>query len=184
METTQTGGLHPRIVPSKSRFGTSGLRYGHFSLLTPGPSVAPRFGPKRPKMGLNRRWRGRCGLPRCLNCHLCAPNGLRGVMDLARGPLGAFRGRFWPFSAVFGPFWAAFGQLWTPSPPPLVGPPRGPIEGFCPGIRLLNRACVGEERRNLACGLARSQNIFFRNPWREVLLVACLLVLIMGREVW
>ena len=35
---------------------------------------------------------------------------------------------------------------------------------------------MGEERRNLACGLARSQNFFFRNPWREVLLVvACLL---------
>ena len=31
---------------------------------------------------------------RCLNCVLCAPNGLRGVMDLARGPLGAFQGRF------------------------------------------------------------------------------------------
>ena len=34
---------------------------------------------------------------------------------------------------------------------------------------------MGEERRNLACGLARSNNLFFQNPWREVLLllVAC-----------
>ena len=48
---------------------------------------------------------------RCLNCVLCAPNGLRGVMDLARGPLGAFRGRFWPFLAVFGPFDVVLGRL-------------------------------------------------------------------------
>ena len=105
-------------------------------------------------------------------------------MDLARGPLGAFRGRFWPFLAVFGLFWAAFGQFWTP---PLVGPPRGPVEGFCPGIRVLNRPCVGEERRNLASCLARLKNFFFQNPWREVVVVACccllLLVLIMGRGV-
>ena len=39
----------------------------------------------------------------------------------------------------------------------LRGPPRGPTEGFCCAVRVFKRACVGEERRNLACGLARSR---------------------------
>ena len=67
---------------------------------------------------------------RCQNCVLCAPDGLRGVMDLARGPLGAFRGRFWPFLAVFGPFWADFGQFWTPAPPPWLDCRGGLSRGF------------------------------------------------------
>ena len=88
-----------------------------------------------------------------------------------------------PFLAVFGRFWPVLGRFWPvldPPPTPLVGPPRGPIEGFCPGIRVLNRACVGEERRNLARCLAHLNFLFLRNPWREVVVVVACLFLLWG----
>ena len=66
------------------------------------------------------------------------------------------------FGARFGLFWAIFGRFWPilDPPPILCGPPRGPTQGFCRGIRVLKRARVGKERPNLARGLARSQNFY------------------------
>ena len=100
-------------------------------------------------------------------------------------PFEAVFGRFWPFLARFWPLLASSGP---PSPPPLVGALRGPVEGFCTGMRFLKRPGVGEERRTLARGLARSQNLVI-----EIRVVECcllggrcrfrLLVLIMGRGV-
>ena len=57
-----------------------------------------------------------------------------------------------------GPVLACGGPLLAIGGPPLPScMARCPAKGFCRGIRVLKRACVGEERRNLARGLARSQ---------------------------
>ena len=65
---------------------------------------------------------------------------------------------------IWGPFF--FGNFWTLPTPHLRGPPRVYL-----GVRILKRACVGEETRNLARGLAR------RTFFTKTRVVKCCLVL-------
>ena len=83
-----------------------------------------------------------------------------------------------PVLGCIGPLWAISGPP-PPPPPHLRGPPRGPAEGFCRGVRVLKRACVGEQTRNLARGFARS-HIFFAEI-RSACFLLVLLPLVMGR---
>ena len=162
-------------MPTESRFGPSSPRYGHSTVWAHCGANGHGWPPKAPK---GPKWAtpgGQRG-PLCPKRRAwCAPSSTK----WRRG--GATWGRYGGAGAYFG----ALLDISEPPPPPLAWPTAGACGGGLPRRPVLKRACVGEERRNLARGLATGQ-IFCQNPCREVLLgvVACLLVLIMGRGVW
>ena len=127
------GGLHPGKVPSETRFGPSGLRYGHFPLSTLGLPIAPHIGPRTTQNGPERApERVQRGVPRSPQCLPCAP--IRQWATKRHGPGPRAPGRsVGPFLARSAPFWARSGGVHPP-----VGDARaggggggpGPITGF------------------------------------------------------
>ena len=150
-------------------FGPSSPRYGHSTVWDRcgasghgWPPNGPQKAPKRPAMGTpGSPTRSIMSQKAWLVCPIVNQAGGR------RG--GPTRGRYGG-AQTLGPFWASFGHFWTAPPLPrgLRGPPQGPTKGCGHGVRILKRACVGEERRNLVGGLARSYNFF-----PEICVVKC-----------
>ena len=132
VETTKTGGLHPGKVPPESRFRPSSPRYGHFSVLTPGPPRAPRIGPETtrngPKQGPERAQRV-AAVPK-----VPPVRPKKATKRHGPGPRAPGRGTE-PFMAVFGRFGAVsapFGPGPGHPPPSCGGCPGGLAERFGP----------------------------------------------------
>ena len=137
-------GGEPPSPPSGARYGVLGARSGNsegweqsklggcsalrIPIRAVWPTIRPFFsfdaGPaggamSRPKTTQNGPKQAVEGAPRCLNCVLCPPNWLQGVMEPDCGLLGAFRGRLCQFLAnlaCFGPPLAISGPPPAPAP--------------------------------------------------------------------